>query len=226
MNLINSGEHDCQPLNQRLQRLPRKQLKFWFNNTSIPSSPPIDVESYYNIYTQFGSLLSLPDGNTINAHNGWAFTKDLTLAANQNYTGYAVNSYNSDMNQILTLFNLHVPFSEIPRLNYLLTNINNYIANDATTKDIQMAIWILLRQSNYDHHSSHQTVKILRDVNNNGYNFVPSLPTDSVAVFLVAANEWPVTQITIFKQMLIIPLTLAQFHPTGLPCSLIEWGNY
>jgi hypothetical protein len=224
MNLIDSGEPDCVSLSDRLQRLPRKQLKFWSDDLSITA--PTNTQAYCNINIQFGSLLSMPDGNTINAHNAWAFTKDLTLTANQNYTGYVVNSYNSDMNQILNLFNLYVPFNEIPRLNYLLTNVCNYMARGATTDDIQMAIWILLRRIHHFEQRSQQTILILRDVNKNGYNFVPSLPTDSVAVFLVAANNFPDTEIVIFRQMLILPLTFDQFHPTGLPCALIEWGNY
>jgi hypothetical protein len=226
MNLIDSGSPDCGPLEQRLQRLPRKQLKFWSDDLPAPSTCPTNTQAYCTINTQFGSLLSLPDGNTINAHNAWAYTKDLTLTASQNYTGYVVNSYNSDMNQILNLFNLSVPFSIVPKLNYLLTNINNYMAEGATVEDIQMAIWILLRRIHHFEHRSRQTILILRDVNRHGDGFVPSQPTDNVAVFLVAANNFPDTEIVIFRQLMIIPLTFEQFHPTGLPCALIEWGNY
>jgi hypothetical protein len=197
----------------------------WISDPPQPTSPPININAYYNINTQFGSLLSMPDGLAINPHNGWAFTRNLTLVANQEYTGYVVNSYNSDMNQILNLFDLNVPFGIIPRLNYLLTNISNYVDQCATPEDIQRAIWILVGQLR-DHHRSEQTEMILRDVYTNGNNFVPNLPTDNVAVFLTAANQWPATDITIFNQLLIIPLTIEQFHPTGLPCTLIEWGNY
>lgn len=222
MDLINTNEPDCISLQDRLKRLPRKQLKFWID------AFPVNSSIYYNTHIKYGSLLSLPDGLTENTFNSWAMTCNTNLTQDTRYTGYVVNSYNTYLNEILGKFNIYINPNIISRLNYLLTNINRYISNNMTASDIQTAIWILLKQNNCGDvcFNSCNVEYILKDVKRHGKHFVPSKPTDYVAVFLMAANQWPSTDITLFDQSIIIPLIFGQFHPTGLPCTLIEWGTY
>src|SRR5437763_537065 len=142
MDLINSGEPDCVPLDERLKRLPRKQLKFWVENFPLNNS----LTNYCNIFIKYGSILSLPDGLTENMYNGWAMTSNTNIISDERYTGYVVNSYNSMINDILNIFGMSIKYKLIPKLNYLLTNINKYKLQGKSIVDIQVAIWKLLKQ--------------------------------------------------------------------------------
>lgn len=140
MNLIGVSEPDCVSLDDRLKRLPRKQLKFWLE--LLDSSP----NAYCDIFIKYGSILSLPDGLTENTYYGWTMFSDTTLLSNIKYTGYVVNSYNLYLNEILEKFGVFIKLNLIPQLNYLLTNINKYRHEDKTIEDIQIAIWKLLKK--------------------------------------------------------------------------------
>jgi len=224
MNLINTNEPDCVCLANKLQRLPRKNLKFWFDYITFNSSQT----AYCEIYIKYGSLLSLPDGQTQNIYNGWAATNVSELISESKYNGYVVNSYNSAMNEILAKFNSYIDPHVISKLNFLLTNIKHYLAHGKTPGDIQVAIWKLLHNTVFNNieHCHLRVETILKDVHKHGRYFIPSKPTDYVAVFLAAANDWKSTDIILDNQLFIIPLTFEQFKPTNLPCTLIEWGTY
>lgn len=226
MNLIDPHGSDCVPIDQRLQRLPRKQLKFWVEN--FPFNP--SSANYCNIHIKYGSVLCPTDGLTETVYAGWVATCRISLTANSRYTGYAINSYNAYASQILTLFGATIQLNNVSKLNYLLTNVPNYISQGMSVSDIQVSIWGLMNAHtntcfpiDFD---IWNVVTIINDVQRFGRHFVPTHNSDVVAVFLVAANNWPSTSITFQNQVFILPLTYSQFHPACTACSQIEWGNY
>ena len=205
--------------------LPTKHLKCWLSDFAVT----LDDRSFFKINIKYGAVLSPPDNNMHNIYAGWSATKFNLPLNSKRYTAYAINCYNIYLDAIFDQLTVKIKTKNIPKLNYLLTNLDIYLQKSYTWCDVQTVIWKLLnkKQKQYQHihvafnqtHVDH----IWADVEKYGHTFIPRADTDLVTVFILITNTWPNTTLQLINQVVILPLKLEQFHP---PDCLAEWGNY